>query len=255
MYLLVYTIIGLFICVYIGNTVFLAAFGFTSQHKYKYWCALGNVTLQLSQKCFPCKTLRITLFLFNIKVVLWTDIRVEKLTVESSDTTQFSCTGIFVFPIKMRLFLLFGNFFVVLSSYIQTRDCFTCWGTLNLSIISSKYEKQSMISYDSAKILFTIASVISNCATLLETQVQIFISWTHPNVASEKVEFFFSIACKEETRSWQTNLMLMLQLASALLPKIKCRSNFLSKDKYQLFFLSGFHILFNTKIFQIGWAK
>lgn len=44
--------------------------------------------------------------------------------------------------------------------------------------------------------------------------------------------------------------MLVLQLACALLPKIKYRSNFLSKDKYQLFFLSSFHVSFSGKIFK-----
>lgn len=63
-----------------------------------------------------------------------------------------------------------------------------------------------------------------------------------------KNQFSLGIAHKEETRSWQRSFVLMLQLACALLPKIKYRSNFLSKAKYQLFFLSSFHILFNGKI-------
>lgn len=63
-----------------------------------------------------------------------------------------------------------------------------------------------------------------------------------------KNQFSLSIAHKEETRSWQSSFVLMLQLACALLPKIKYRSNFLSKAKYQLFFLSSFHILFNREI-------
>lgn len=93
-----------------------------------------------------------------------------------------------------------------------------------------------MISYDDAQVLFILLWLVTVLSYTSCWNKSSNFHILHTSVTLEKSEFFFSIVHREETRGWQSSLMLMLQLSSAFLPKIKLRSNFLGKGKYQLFF-------------------